>query len=354
MARAAALNPAILSTVSSNYFDTKPQFTKTGQNILGQDQYGFVRPNMGEVSPYNAPGSMGAVGGNQPGAAPPPGAPSVPNSGAPPATPGANYPVSPQGQAVLNQLPPGYASRVMGILTGREPPPAEGSRSPIAQGLLTMAAQIEPNFDLVKWKQRFDTNNEFHAGGLTSPAGQITSGNTAMQHLAGLSDAAQNLGNGSFPMVNGVKNWLSENTGNPQVPVFNDWLNRYTQEITKFYRGTGGSEADIARDIAALNDAKSPAQLNSVIAAQGQGIYGKINALQDRWHEGMGPGTPDFPIIQPESQAALSRVNGRNPAQAPQAGTPPLDQARAAIARGAPRAAVMQRLQQNGIDPAGL
>lgn len=47
--------------------------------------------------------------------------------------------------------------------------------------------------------------------------------------------------------------------------------------------------------------------------------------------------------------------NGRAPAPGDN-GLPsdPLGQARDAIARGAPRAAVMQRLQQNGIDPSGL
>jgi hypothetical protein len=39
---------------------------------------------------------------------------------------------------------------------------------------------------------------------------------------------------------------------------------------------------------------------------------------------------------------------------APKGAGDPLSQARDAIARGAPREAVMQRLQQNGIDPAGL
>lgn len=55
------------------------------------------------------------------------------------------------------------------------------------------------------------------------------------------------------------------------------------------------------------------------------------------------------PVEAPQAPGASAQA-------APQTGPAgdPLGQARDAIARGAPRAAVIQRLQQNGIDPAGL
>jgi hypothetical protein len=38
-------------------------------------------------------------------------------------------------------------------------------------------------------------------------------------------------------------------------------------------------------------------------------MHSKVNALQDRWKQGMGPLVDEFPIIQPESKEALSKIN---------------------------------------------
>jgi len=57
----------------------------------------------------------------------------------------------------------------------------------------------------------------------------------------------------------------------------------------------------------------------------------------------------------PSSQEVLRMLHGFNPtAGLGGKGSPAIDEARAAIAKGAPRDKVIERLRQNGIDPAGL
>ena len=68
--------------------------------------------------------------------------------------------------------------------------------------------------------------------------------------------------------------------------------------------------------------------------------------------------TPEAGAVSQPAQAAVQPAGApRVPisgADSPQAGMDPLTQARNAIAQGAPRAAVIQRLQQHGINPEGL
>ncbi len=229
------------------------------------------------------------------------------------------------GDAFLATLDAPRAATIKAIVEGREAPPTGMAlKTPYFQQLMQDVAQYEPGFDLTRWQQRAATRKEFSAGGPNSPAGAITAGNTAIQHLGHLSDAAEALGNRSIPLWNSIANTFETQTGDPRVTNFEAVRNKYVEEATKFYRGTGGSEADLKRDIDNLSTASSPQQLREAINQHVQLMQSKINALQDRWRQGMGPNAGDFPIIQAESQKALDRIAQRaSGQQAPQTSAAP-------------------------------
>ena len=274
----------------------------------------------------------------------------------------ASAPANPNlhGEEFLQTLDPGMAGQVRSIIEGRTPyPTGMLLKTPYGERLSTYVTQADPTFEAGNATARVAARKEFLSGGPSSPAGVITAGNTALQHLGDLSDAAEQLGNynTTIPgnnLLNAGKNALM--AGDNAVPLarFNNTVAKYVDEATKFYRGAGGTEADIQRDIKNLSPNMSPSELRAAIDQSATLMQGKINALQDRWRKAMGPMVPDIPIVQPESQAALSRIQQRAQPGGPAAGGDPLSQARAAIAAGAPRGAVIQRLQQHGIDPSGL
>jgi hypothetical protein len=90
---------------------------------------------------------------------------------------------------------------------------------------------------------------------------------------------------------------------------YNNALGRFAEEATKFYRGVGGTEADIQRALHDLTAAQSPEARAAAIKAQAELMHSKVNALQDRWKQGMGPLVDEFPIIHPESKQALEKIN---------------------------------------------
>jgi len=217
------------------------------------------------------------------------------------------------GAEFLATLDPQIAGQVKAIVEGRAPyPTGMFLKTPFGQKLATLVTQADPSFETGNATTRTKLRSEFSTGGPSSPAYAITAGNTAIGHLGELSDAAEGLNNSSFPTANSVINWGAQALGGgTNVTKFNNILGRFAEEATKFYRGTGGTEADVQRDIANLNAAQSPAQLRTAIAAQAKLMQSKIDALQDRWRTGMGPLVPDFPIVTQHSRESMDRINGR-------------------------------------------
>lgn len=226
------------------------------------------------------------------------------------------------GEDYLKTLPPKKAGIVRQIVEGRSEFPAGFiMKTSYGQWLSQAVAQAEPGFTQADFNTRRAVQKEWNAGGPNSPAGNLTAGNTAIQHLGKLSDAAEKLENWSgWGALNSPLNWATlkerDIAQDPRVSNFDSIRNKYIEEATKFYRGTGGTEADLQRDIHSLNAAQSPEQLRQAIAVQAELMQSKVNALQDRWihantlHDGRVI-APPFPIMQKESKSALAKIKDR-------------------------------------------
>lgn len=259
-----------------------------GEDQFGNKQYGTLDKRTGAVKPLTAAQAA---------------QPQMGSAGV----------IDQHGADFMATLDPQIAGQVKAIIEGRVPyPTGLLLRTPYGQQLAAYVTQADPTFEAGNSTARMKVRNEFLAGGPSSPSEMITAGNTAIQHLGHLSDAAEALDNTWSPDWNGVANAAAQRVGGgTAVTQFNNILGKYVEEATKFYRGTGGTEADIQRDLGNLSPNMSPTQLHTALQTQVELLQSKINALQDRWKQGMGPLVSDFPIIQPDSQGALSKIAQR-------------------------------------------
>ena len=263
------------------------QHAEIGRDAYGQPTYGSFNPQGGAVAPFqNTGGSSGAATG-------PDGQPLV-------------------GDAFLGSLPPAIAGQVKAVADGRiKLPTGVGASNPMAQRLRAAVLQYDPSFDQAGVDARFETRADFAKG---DAAKTITAGNTALIHLGELSDRIDALGNADTAIpgnnyFNAVKNSTnSTSAAGAPISAFNAIAGKYVEEATKFYRGSGGTESDINRDIANLNANMSPTQLKAAIQAQIPLIQGKVDAMQSRWKQGMGPQAGDYPIMSPQAQSVLDRL----------------------------------------------
>lgn len=391
---------------------TAPKPSVIGQTPFGDPLYGTVQKKgdgyvgvplqiQQPAAPAPVGGALAPVGGRTPATASSVATTLQPElSGQPPVSPmgvggvtvqqaapvlglDANSIAGKTGQDLLNSLPQNMQSTVMSILKGQTAFP-EGfiMKTPYGRALHAMVTAIDPSFDASNYKVRAATQMEFAKGGPSSPAAQITFGNTAMQHLGRLFDQVDGLGNfenlsvGNY-LANVVRNAGMKASGTAdKLKAFNVTKQNAMDEVSKFYTASGGSAEERKLRMQQIDEASSPTELKAAIHEQVHDIYAKINALQDRYHQGVGNAVPDFPVIQQSTMPVLQRMGlsapqGANAASRAQvvapgpsgspraegpAATPtdPLAAAKAAIARGAPRDAVIKRLKENGIDASGL
>jgi hypothetical protein len=146
-----------------------------------------------------------------------------------------------------------------------------------------------------------------------SIGGQITSLRTAANHLATMAQDAEDLGNvdmGNSWLSRGVNTirGLSTEQAAKMEKLKNDAL-RYGQEITKFYSGSPGGEAERQHFLEALDAAKSPKELAAVIDAERQLIPGRGEELQNRINNTLGPRLAEkYRVHSPESEHSIQEA----------------------------------------------
>jgi hypothetical protein len=193
------------------------------------------------------------------------------------------------GEEYLATLPGGpkgsLAQQVRALAEGRRAfPTGSALRSPVVQQLVAAASQYDPTLDAANSVTRVATRKDFTSG---KSAQNITAINTALGHFGSLWKAAQGLENRSIPAWNAVANAAESATGDPRVNKFNLARNAVVNELERVFRGTGGSEADIAQWRSTINSSMSPDQLRESLAQGVDLLNSRLEALGAQYNQGM-------------------------------------------------------------------
>jgi hypothetical protein len=216
------------------------------------------------------------------------------------------------GDDFLKQLEPTQAAQIKALADGRMAfPTGTALKSTYWQSMLQGVAQYDPSFEAANYGARAATRKDFTSG---KAAQTVNALNTVSGHLGDLSDAAEKLSNfgGALTPLNTVKNWASSASGDPRVKQFEANRKAAVDELTRVYRGTGGSEADIKTWADALNTSDSPEQLQGTIGKISELLNSKVSALGDQYKQGMGTIAGQSDFISPAARSALERIAKRS------------------------------------------
>lgn len=229
----------------------------------------------------------------------------------------AAQPANPTGDAVLATVPPQIASTVKALAEGRMAFPAGFAlKSPYWQSMIALVGQYDPTFDAVNYNSRSKTRADFTSG---AAAKNINALNTVAQHMNILSDSADALSNTWSPAYNTIANFVSKQSGSPVVTNFETAKKAVVDELTRVWRQSGGSAADIAERSKVLDAANSPAQLHGAISQMGQLIEGKLSALESQYKQGMGTSEAGVNVITSAARAVLDKLEQRSGGSQPAA-----------------------------------
>jgi hypothetical protein len=341
-ARAVAQNPELAKTVIPTLF--APDFTTVGTDQFGNPIHGFVnRANETVTLPGQAPGAP--LNGLQDMTH----FTQLLNSGV-------------TGKELLSKLDPATAGQVQALIEGREPVGNVARATGRWQMLLALAHRVDPKFDATTYAMRQDLRKNLEGYGKGGQ--EATAANTAIEHLHELSQLGENLSNvgGAWILnkpaneIQGAYRWL---TGDNRPNSFNALRDLAVSEVDKFYKATKGGETERRALSDQISATSTPQQLRSVIATMATAMGGKVQELERRWQNGMGPSVAPLGVLSDESKAKINDIQRRaglipqfgRPAQLPQGVTPEIaiSQAQQAIQAGADPAKVKERLQQLGI-----
>lgn len=215
--------------------------------------------------------------------------------GNPTAVPGSNAALMPvslgsdgqpnttQQATFLNTLPPPVRALVQGLIDYRGQPP--NPRTTSGQKLISLAEQADPTFDSGQWAVRQKVNMDYTSG---KTATNIKSLNTSINHTGDLARDFVNLPNSDITKFNSVKEWFASNVGKGEpTKVIND-LNALGGELAKTYKGTAGTDTEIANIEKGININSSPAQFKAFIESSMNLLGGRVSALDESYTQAVG------------------------------------------------------------------
>jgi hypothetical protein len=213
------------------------------------------------------------------------------------------------GDDLLKSIPKNLGDQVKALAEGRMAFPAGFAlKSPYWQSMMTLVSQYDPSFDAVNYGTRAATRKDFTSGKASQSVNAL---NTVLGHLDSLGTSADALNNTSVPLWNSVANSVESGSGDPRVKVFDATKKAVVDELTRAWRGSGGSEGDIKTWSATLDASNSPKQLHGVIAQLGELLESKISSLNDQYTKGMGTTAGGLKLLSPHAEQVLKSIRAR-------------------------------------------
>jgi hypothetical protein len=213
------------------------------------------------------------------------------------------------GDDYLATIPQSEQTAVKQMVQGRMPFP--GSRSlttPYWQQKLQEAQQFDPSFDATAWDGRVKTARDYAPGGKVGQS--LQSGSTAINHLGHLNNQIGDVAGNGLPLIGPMINHAVNAWNAPQGKLnpYMDTQGHLAEETTKFYRGTGGAEADVTRNMANLSPDLSTEAKRGGVNNTVQLIYGKLKPLADAYNTQMGTSFPVSHFLPPDAVKTLTRM----------------------------------------------
>jgi hypothetical protein len=299
-AMAAALNPEVLKTIAPKYFDTKPLLQETGTDPLtGQKSFSQYDPAKGTLTPLgnsgtSATGSTGFMANGV-----------------------AKVDSSLTGDDYLKQFSPEVQSAVQNYVQGKTMPtgnPRSGFTNAVKMIAQKYGNDIGQPADDTNFAARRQMRTQLNSAAPSSLGGQLNIGNTAVGHLADLTNKALELGNydtGLAPLSHAI-NYGRGMSGDqaPKLEALKGAAQHYGQEITKFYSGSPGGEAERNRFLESVDGAKTPKELAAVLETEAELMHSRLSTIQEQIKGTLGDqGLKQYPVVRPDSEKAFEKIN---------------------------------------------
>lgn len=151
------------------------------------------------------------------------------------------------------------------------------------------------------------TANSFASGKLGQNALSI---NTALGHANDALDAYENVKNLDVRFLNQPLNAIRAQTNDPGVIKLQTTLNALSGELATVFKGTGGTDQEIAHWQNVLSQNLTPDQAKGAITQVDSLLRSRLGALEYQRTSGMS-GRGEMPILSPKAAETQQRISGQ-------------------------------------------
>jgi hypothetical protein len=274
----------------------KSKVVQTGEDGLGQKQFGIFNPSDGSIKPITPPGGGSAGGGLGD--------------------------MTKTGAEYLATVPAQQRGVLQGMVNGTiQPPSSFAASKPYWQSMLAAAKNLDPNFDANTWASRHKMSTDIASSGNSSIGGILANGKSSFSHLADLSESMAGLGNASHDYPGGGAAAYAQNyVGNKvlagsdtraKIKAINDNLGHYGQESTKFYSGTGGGAEERMNALKEMNpETTSSAEMASYVEKEKALMLERLREKERNIRDVMGEDyLQKHPVMTSEFQTTIDKID---------------------------------------------
>lgn len=179
------------------------------------------------------------------------------------------------------------------------------------QKLINYAQSVDPTYSVNTEKQRYAFKQKWVNDAVQGSVGSRTAINTALGHLADLSEASKQLPGGVLKKMNSVKNVLTKEFGDPAVTNFRINLDALASELARVYKGGVPEKSEIEGWRESLAASFSKSQLSGAFNTAAKLLSSKITGLRYTYKTAMGK-EYDQSVIDPDKRQMLINA-GINP-----------------------------------------
>jgi hypothetical protein len=282
-----AWDPTTKKAVKTYDTDAKDNFVtvQTGEDAQGQKTFQKMNRATGEMTPIaSAPGADngGGIGDT-----------------------------TKTGEEYLATLDPKIRGQVKALAEYRQAPPTgfAAAKPYWAKTIMPAVQQYDPTYDATQYGARAAGAKDFTSG---KSSEMVRSANQTLQHVNALLDSADALHNGNYPTLNYVGNKANEMTGGGEPGAFITNAHAVADEMGKVFKGSNLSDSEIKAWADNLSPNMSPAQQRAQIGKMTELLHGALDALDEKRVASIGQTAADKagPIIKPEGQKVLQRIDG--------------------------------------------
>jgi hypothetical protein len=213
----------------------------------------------------------------------------------------------------FNSLPNHVKPMVNAVIEGRIP---MAGRAPLDKKtmsqLFDVVANIDPTVDANTFNTRAKTLSDFSAAGQTGK--KFSSIGGAMQHIQNLEKNYNDLNNLNFggTYLNTPINAIERFVGVPKIQHAYTGAQRnildLSGELANAFRQTGMAEADIKRELSALNPNMAPEDMRSAIENTVKDLEGRVRSQVESYNRTMHTNKTTADFLGPEAGSVYSRV----------------------------------------------